>query len=143
MHSRNPYKTVPDFKQLALLYPDFRNVANIVSLCAFKYSLDCVSNVIVNRVGLQDLTGKVKIDFKNEECIRILTQVLLKHDFNLDVKIPPNKLIPTLPLRLNYVLWIEDLIKHSSLCNMKEAVGIDIGIAIGLYILRYVYRINI
>ncbi|XP_076653769.1 uncharacterized protein LOC143359610 isoform X2 [Halictus rubicundus] len=74
-----------------------------------------------------DLTGKVKIDFKNEECLRILTEVLLKHDFKLDIKIPPNKLIPTLPLRLNYVLWIEDLIKHSSLCEMKEAIGIDIG----------------
>ncbi|XP_033321603.2 U6 small nuclear RNA (adenine-(43)-N(6))-methyltransferase isoform X1 [Megalopta genalis] len=103
MHSRNRYKNIPDFKQLALLYPAFRNVANI------------------------DLTGKVKLDFKNEECLRVLTEVLLKHDFNLDVKIPPNKLVPTLPLRLNYVLWIEDLIKHSSFCEMKEAIGIDIG----------------
>ncbi|XP_078044506.1 U6 small nuclear RNA (adenine-(43)-N(6))-methyltransferase [Augochlora pura] len=103
MHPRNKYKKIPDFKQLALLYPEFRNVANI------------------------DLTGKVKLDFKNEECLRVLTEVLLKHDFNLDVKIPPNKLVPTLPLRLNYVLWIEDLINHSSLCEMKDAIGIDIG----------------
>ncbi|XP_076278580.1 U6 small nuclear RNA (adenine-(43)-N(6))-methyltransferase isoform X2 [Lasioglossum baleicum] len=114
MHYRNRYKKVPDFKQLALLYPVFRNVVNI------------------------DLTGKVKIDFKNEECLRILTEVLLKHDFNLDIQIPPNKLIPTLPLRLNYVLWIEDLIKHSALCEMKEAVGIDIGTgAVSIYPLLF------
>ncbi|XP_076386795.1 uncharacterized protein LOC100882516 isoform X2 [Megachile rotundata] len=103
MHPKNKYKKVPDFKLLALLYPEFRNVANI------------------------DLTGKVKIDFKNEDCLRVLTEVLLKHDFNLEVKIPPKKLIPTLPLRLNYILWIEDLMKHSSFNDMEEVVGIDIG----------------
>ncbi|XP_031844274.1 U6 small nuclear RNA (adenine-(43)-N(6))-methyltransferase [Nomia melanderi] len=103
MHPRNPYKKIPDFKHLALSYPSFCNIANI------------------------DLTGKVKIDFKNGESLRVLTEVLLKHDFNLEVKIPPNKLVPTLPLRLNYVLWIEDLIKHSSFCEMKETIGIDIG----------------
>ncbi|CAK9809465.1 RNA N6-adenosine-methyltransferase METTL16 [Anthophora plagiata] len=103
MHPRNIYKKVPDFKQLALLYPEFRNVA------------------------ITDLTGKIRIDFKNEESLRVLTEVLLKHDFNLTVKIPPNKLVPTLPLRLNYILWIEDLIKHADFNEMEEVVGIDIG----------------
>ncbi|XP_076755594.1 U6 small nuclear RNA (adenine-(43)-N(6))-methyltransferase [Xylocopa sonorina] len=103
MHPRNKYKTVPDFKKLALLYPEFRNIA------------------IIN------LAGKVKIDFKNEESLRILTEVLLKHDFNLEVKIPENKLVPTLPLRLNYILWIEDLMKHAGFNEMEQVVGIDIG----------------
>lgn len=58
----------------------------------------------------------------------MLTEVLLKHDFNLEVKIPPNKLVPTLPLRLNYILWIEDLMKHACFSEMQETVGIDIGI---------------
>lgn len=57
----------------------------------------------------------------------MLTEVLLKHDFNLDVKIPPNKLVPTLPLRLNYILWIEDLINHASFDGMEGMLGIDIG----------------
>ncbi|XP_054007932.1 U6 small nuclear RNA (adenine-(43)-N(6))-methyltransferase [Hylaeus anthracinus] len=103
MHPKNKYKKVPDFTKLALLYPEFRNVSTI------------------------DLTGKVKIDFKNEDSLRVLTEVLLKHDFNLEVKIPPNKLVPTLPLRLNYILWIEDLMKHASFYEMEEIVGIDIG----------------
>lgn len=77
---------------------------------------------------LQGLTGKIKIDFKNEDSLRVLTEVLLKHDFNLKVKIPPNKLVPTLPLRLNYILWIKDLMKHASVTEMEETVGIDIGI---------------
>ncbi|XP_003394620.2 U6 small nuclear RNA (adenine-(43)-N(6))-methyltransferase [Bombus terrestris] len=103
MHPRNIYKKIPDFKKLVLLYPEFRDIA------------------IVN------LTGKIKIDFKREGTLRVLTEVLLKHDFNLQVKIPPNKLAPTLPLRLNYILWIEDLMKHASFNEMKEVIGIDIG----------------
>ncbi|XP_076232701.1 U6 small nuclear RNA (adenine-(43)-N(6))-methyltransferase isoform X2 [Calliopsis andreniformis] len=103
MHPRNRYKKAPDFKQLALHYPEFCNIVTI------------------------DLTGRVKIDFKNEDNLRVLTEVLLKHDFNLEVKIPPNKLVPTLPLRLNYILWIEDLMKHASFNDMQEVVGIDIG----------------
>ncbi|KAL2736245.1 U6 small nuclear RNA (adenine-(43)-N(6))-methyltransferase-like isoform X1 [Vespula maculifrons] len=103
MHPRNKYKKGPNFKQLALLYPEFRKVA------------------------VTDLTGKVHIDFKNEETLRILTRVLLKHDFDLTVKIPPNKLVPTLPLRLNYVLWIEDLMTHASFTKMEDVKGIDIG----------------
>lgn len=58
----------------------------------------------------------------------MLTEVLLKHDFNLKVKIPPNKLVPTLPLRINYILWIEDLMKYISFNEMQEVIGIDIGI---------------
>ncbi|XP_068970029.1 U6 small nuclear RNA (adenine-(43)-N(6))-methyltransferase [Bombus flavifrons] len=103
MHPRNIYKKIPDFKKLVLLYPEFRDIA------------------IVN------LTGKIKIDFKREGTLQVLTEVLLKHDFNLQVKIPPNKLVPTLPLRLNYILWIEDLMKHASFNEMKEVIGIDIG----------------
>lgn len=30
MHPRNKYKKIPDFKELALLYPEFRDIANIV-----------------------------------------------------------------------------------------------------------------
>ncbi|XP_017880618.1 U6 small nuclear RNA (adenine-(43)-N(6))-methyltransferase [Ceratina calcarata] len=103
MHPRNKYKKVPDFKELALLYPEFRKIA------------------------ITNLAGKVKIDFKNEESLKVLTEVLLKHDFNLNVKVPPNKLVPTLPLRLNYILWIEDLMTHASFNEMKKVHGIDIG----------------
>ena len=77
---------------------------------------------------MQDITGKVKINFKDAESLRILTKTLLKHDFNLDVDIPPNKLVPALPLRLNYILWIEDLLKHSGIHNLESTHGLDIGI---------------
>lgn len=58
--------------------------------------------------------------------MRALTTVLLKRDFNLEVELPPDRLIPTLPLRLNYLLWIEDLVSINQ--SPSERVhGIDIG----------------
>lgn len=101
MHPRNIYKTPPDFKSLALEFPDF---------CKYLK---------------QDITGKVTFNFKDVNALRTLSTILLKKDFGLDVDIPTNKLIPTIPLRLNYLLWIEDLL---SIINSKENIyGIDIG----------------
>ena len=100
MHPRNPYKDKkPDFKALALKYEEFR-----------KHTT-------------QDSKEHVHLDFKKPECMRALSWALLKEDFGLDIEMPLNRLIPAIPLRLNYILWIEDLLadKHD---NVK---GIDIG----------------
>lgn len=47
-------------------------------------------------------------------------------DFNLDIELPPEKLLPTVPLRLNYLLWMEDLLKHAGIIG-ESITGIDIG----------------
>lgn len=74
---------------------------------------------------LQDVNGKVTVNFKDEETLRTLTKCLLHRDFKLDVTLPPDKLIPTLPLRLNYILWIEDILKTAG--RVSNVTGIDIG----------------
>lgn len=56
----------------------------------------------------------------------MLTETLLKHDFDLHVSIPADNLNPAIPLRLNYILWMEDLMTHSKL-EMDKITGIDIG----------------
>lgn len=73
----------------------------------------------------QDVTGKVTIDFKDPLSLRVLTKCLLKTDFNLDVEIPEDRLVPTLPLRLNYILWIEDLM--TAVQRNSQIRGVDIG----------------
>jgi len=103
MHPRNPYQVPPDFKELAIKYPEFRKYAQ------------------------QKLSGKIEIDFKDPEAVRVLSTVLLKKDFNLTVDLPTNRLIPTLPLRLNYLLWIEDLLDLSKPNESTTVRGIDIG----------------
>ncbi|KAK9871833.1 hypothetical protein WA026_014290 [Henosepilachna vigintioctopunctata] len=102
MHPRNIYIKPPNFKELAILYPEFR-----------KYLQ-------------QDIAGKVTLDFKDVNAIRALSRVLLLKDFDLNVEIPLNKLIPTIPLRLNYLLWIEDLLNIERI-NLDKVYGIDIG----------------
>lgn len=67
---------------------------------------------------------QVHVDFKNPACLRALTWALLKDDFQLDVQLPLDRLIPTVPLRLNYILWLEDILGTS--CNTLN--GIDIGL---------------
>lgn len=38
-----------------------------------------------------------------------------------------NRLIPTIPLRLNYILWIEDILEMSQSTDKAEVKGVDIG----------------
>jgi hypothetical protein len=65
------------------------------------------------------------LDFKDKASLRVLTTTLLEEDFGLKVEIPLDRLIPTLPLRLNYLLWIEDLLEIAKITSNVN--GIDIG----------------
>ena len=101
MHPRNIYRNKKtDFEALALKYPEF------------------------GKYVFPDITGKLFLDFKHPESLRQFTLTLLKEDFNLDLELPLDRLIPTIPLRLNYIHWLEDMVDKSS---EKDIIGIDIG----------------
>lgn len=101
MHPRNPfYKKPPDFARLAQEYPEFAK--------------HCVTT---NNI--------VSIDFKDKESLRALCCILLQNLFSLKIDIPLDHLIPRVPQRINYALWLEDLLD-----SPKTAIGIDIGIKI-------------
>ncbi|KAM4566839.1 RNA N(6)-adenosine-methyltransferase mettl16 [Odontesthes bonariensis] len=100
MHLRNRYKDKPpDFAYLASKYPDFQQHVHT------------------------SLTGRPVVNFKEPEAVRALTCTLLKEDFGLTIQIPLERLIPTVPLRLNYIHWVEDLIDGQK----QPRRGIDIG----------------
>uniref|UniRef100_A0A8C7EQT8 U6 small nuclear RNA (adenine-(43)-N(6))-methyltransferase n=1 Tax=Neovison vison TaxID=452646 RepID=A0A8C7EQT8_NEOVI len=104
MHARNRYKDKPpDFAYLATKYPDFKQHVQI------------------------NLNGRVSLNFKDPEAVRALTCTLLKEDFGLSIDIPLERLIPTVPLRLNYIHWVEDLIGHQDSDKSTLRRGIDIG----------------
>uniref|UniRef100_A0A034WAK2 U6 snRNA m(6)A methyltransferase n=1 Tax=Bactrocera dorsalis TaxID=27457 RepID=A0A034WAK2_BACDO len=103
MHPRNIFRTPPDYTALAIKYKDFRKVCKL------------------------ELNGKVYIDYRNEATLRALTQMLLEEFFQLHVEFAPGSLVPTLPLRLNYILWLEDLITLLKLPVEAVIRGIDIG----------------
>ena len=104
MHARNRYKDKPpDFAYLATKYPDFKQHVQI------------------------NLNGRVSLNFKDLEAVRALTCTLLREDFGLSIDIPLERLIPTVPLRLNYIHWVEDLIGHQNSDKSTLRRGIDIG----------------
>ncbi|KAH8401723.1 hypothetical protein KR009_007550 [Drosophila setifemur] len=100
MHPRNVLGLPPDYTKLAIKYKDFRQVCGL------------------------ELNGKVSVNFRNEKTLRELTKMLLKEYFDLSVEFAPGSLVPTLALRLNYILWLEDLLEPLKLDDVK---GIDIG----------------
>ena len=102
MHPRNPYKVPPNFKEMAVKYPDFRKVVT------------------------QDLAGKIHLDFNNPVALRLLTETLFLKDFDLTISIPPKCLVPTLPSRMNYLLWVEDLLSLLT-PSPEPRCGLDIG----------------
>ncbi|XP_062134041.1 U6 small nuclear RNA (adenine-(43)-N(6))-methyltransferase [Drosophila sulfurigaster albostrigata] len=100
MHPRNVLRTAPDYTKLAIKHKSFRQVCEL------------------------ELNGKVSLNFRNERTLRELTKMLLLEYFELHVDFAPGSLVPTLALRLNYILWLEDLLAPLRLDTVH---GIDIG----------------
>lgn len=104
MHPRNAYRNKPNYDQLAILYPEFKSILKF------------------------DFHNRPFIDYADPRSLRILTTTLLKHDFDLNVQIPEQRLVPTLPMRLNYLLWVEDLLIYTKIdSNNSTITGLDIG----------------
>lgn len=102
MHSKNIYKKPPNFKELAIKFPEFRKYVK------------------------QDLSGRITINYQDQKALKELSRTLLKQDFDLNVEIDETRLIPRVPLCLNYILWIEDLLGALEPSERKP-LGIDIG----------------
>ena len=116
MHSRNRYAgKKPEFGELAEFRPSlkpFLTKKNDPSTQPYSFSLD----------------------FSKPEALRELACALLERDFGIKLEIPLDKLIPTVPLRLNYIHWLEDLLSEASgsdevpsIPKGPSVVGIDIG----------------
>ncbi|XP_040165384.1 U6 small nuclear RNA (adenine-(43)-N(6))-methyltransferase [Anopheles arabiensis] len=105
MHPRNRYRQRPNFQQLVKQYPELSEVASV------------------------DLAGKVRLDYRNKRAVHLLSKCLLLRDFGLRLELPPDKLVPTLPLRLNYIHWLEDIgtVARWEQERKQPVRGIDIG----------------
>ncbi|KAL1503068.1 hypothetical protein AB1Y20_011134 [Prymnesium parvum] len=117
MHPRNPYKRrAPDFARLATLYPDF-----------------------ARHLSWRSSDGEAQLDWSDPRATVALCRTLLLHDFGVRWELPEHRLCPTVPSRLNYLLWIEDLLSlergtpavhhaHQPSCDAPAApLGVDVG----------------
>ncbi|KAK0469088.1 S-adenosyl-L-methionine dependent methyltransferase, partial [Desarmillaria tabescens] len=103
MHDRNIYRRATDFVELAKAYPDLEN-----------------------QISEVEKTSHISSSVTNLTRPRCLTKALLYRDFGVDVVLPEDRLCPPVLIgrRLNYVLWIQDIMREhpsSSVC------GVDIG----------------
>eukprot|EP00730_Choanoeca_flexa_P001214 TRINITY_DN10532_c0_g1_i5.p3 TRINITY_DN10532_c0_g1~~TRINITY_DN10532_c0_g1_i5.p3 ORF type:complete len:174 (+),score=27.56 TRINITY_DN10532_c0_g1_i5:175-696(+) len=101
MHPRNRYNKPPDFGSLAKSQPSLRPF------------------LIETRHGHT-------INFKEPAAVKALTEALLAQDFGLLVELPIDRLIPTVPQKLNYLHWIEDLLACLSI-PIDQPHMVDIG----------------
>lgn len=67
----------------------------------------------------------MRIDFKNSEVVKCLSEVLLLEYFSLNVTFSNVNLVPRIPQRLNYILILKDIILLNN--YDKNVYGIDIG----------------
>ncbi|KAJ3564985.1 hypothetical protein NP233_g7933 [Leucocoprinus birnbaumii] len=110
MHKRNIYSQQLNFEELARVYPPLLEQQ-------------------VLKPGHPPSRWKT-IDFQDAEAQRCLTQALLYRDFGLQLTLPEDRLCPPVPNRLNYVLWIQDIMRaHRFLFreDVSTTRGIDIG----------------
>ncbi|KAM5539796.1 hypothetical protein V8D89_006609 [Ganoderma adspersum] len=106
MHTRNPYRSPPDFQLLAEAYPPLQK------------------HIITTTKG-------ATIDFKDEKSQRRLTEAILHQDFGLKLDLPPDRLCPPVPNRLNYILWLEDIVEACALSRHNDVATVVRGLDIG------------
>ncbi|KAI3201012.1 hypothetical protein DTO027I6_6115 [Penicillium roqueforti] len=106
----------------------------------YKNEVDFSALALQSRDFAKHLKPNGQLDFNDPATIRQLTTTLLEQDFGLKVEIPDDRLCPPVPNRLNYILWLQDLIDstagglHEGYDKGREVVGLDIGTGcIGIY----------
>ncbi len=72
------------------------------------------------------VNGSVSLNFADPEASRCLAKAILSVEYGLVVDLPKGHLIPAIPNRLNYLLWIEDLLAYAEE-HVHGIKGIDIG----------------
>ena len=105
MHPRNAYRRPPDLGALA------------------KHDANLAQYVSGN-------DGHASVAWDDPAAQRAVTKALLREDFGVHATLAPDRLCPTLPNRVNYVLWIEDLVRALHPCDgapQDGARGVDLG----------------
>ncbi|CAI7672975.1 unnamed protein product [Penicillium palitans] len=106
----------------------------------YKNDIDFAALALQSRDFAKYLNQTGQLDFTDPAAIRQLTTTLLQQDFHLKVEIPEDRLCPPVPNRLNYILWLQDLLDstagglHEGYDRDRNVFGLDIGTGcIGIY----------
>ncbi|KAF7713212.1 Uncharacterized protein PECH_001608 [Penicillium ucsense] len=99
----------------------------------YKNEIDFAALALQSREFAKHLRFNDQLDFHDEAAVRQLTISLLERDLGLHVELPKDRLCPPVPNRLNYIIWIQDLLDTST-ANIREhydpdreVAGLDVG----------------
>ncbi|NER16609.1 23S rRNA (adenine(1618)-N(6))-methyltransferase RlmF [Spongiivirga citrea] len=111
MHAQNPYDKRYDLKRLT------------------KHYLELQEHIVLNPAGEET------IDFSSSSAVYALNKAILLTDFELaDYHLPRGYLIPPIPGRLDYLLYIRDFLSEHFKSTNTNLRGLDIGTgANGIY----------
>lgn len=99
----------------------------------YKDDIDFAALALTDATFAKVLKSNGQLDFSNPESVQQLTKSLLKRDFGLNISLPPDRLCPPVPNRLNYILWIQSILDttNDSYKDVydpeREVLGLDIG----------------
>ncbi|KAJ5105028.1 hypothetical protein NUU61_002375, partial [Penicillium alfredii] len=99
----------------------------------YKNGVDFAALALQSHDFAKHLNQNGQLEFNDPAAVRQLTISLLQQDFGLKVEIPEDRLCPPVPNRLNYILWLQDLLDSSAgtlrgeYDGDREVVGLDIG----------------
>ncbi|CAI7647123.1 unnamed protein product [Penicillium glandicola] len=106
----------------------------------YQNDVDFAALALQSRDFAKYLKPNGQLEFADPAAVRQLTTTLLQQDFHLKVEIPEDRLCPPVPNRLNYILWLQDLLDstagglHEGYDRDREVFGLDIGTGcIGIY----------
>ncbi|KAI4719585.1 hypothetical protein E4T48_04219 [Aureobasidium sp. EXF-10727] len=73
------------------------------------------------------------VDFQDPKALQQLTKSILKRDFNLELDLPDDRLCPPVPVRYNYIRWLQELMDTTCDVDIEDPskqniTGLDIGI---------------
>ncbi|KAI9739151.1 MAG: hypothetical protein M1834_007364 [Cirrosporium novae-zelandiae] len=99
----------------------------------YKNDIDFAVLALHDRDFAKHMKSNGQLDFSNPEAVQQLTKSLLKRDFKIIIKLPPDRLCPPVPNRLNYILWLQDLLDTTNNGSSdqydpkRDVTGLDIG----------------
>lgn len=102
MHAKNPFLQDYDFDKLSQESPNLKPF------------------VFTNKYGTQT------IKFANQQAVKALNTALLKSQYGITWDIPANNLCPPIPGRLDYLLYIADLIPKPTLHLLDIGTGANL-----------------
>ena len=126
MHGRNRYLKDPaDFGQLA----EFRPSLKPYLIQKRRSSHPSSPAPSTAKKSSFDYT----LDFSDPAAVRELTCAVLERDFGLKLELPLDRLVPTVPQKLNYIHWLEDLLACAAggVASREEGVVCEGGIPKG------------